>query len=280
MTDIQEPSQSEPLPIWYWLFMLAGAALIVLVTWGVLKGGGQSAWWLGPLALLSYVLLSGIVWRVADWLRLVAMPSAFFSSGFVNTLQQRVFWAVGPQFFGLLFLCLAAVFAVIHWGKAPKTDDAGAVPAPAVIAVVPPFQALATLPSTPVSKPANDSVSETGNPSPSATSPEGVGRWHCDDEAVLVLVREEVWAVAAMKVKQAHGVDMGVEDIAPILEVEPENIREIEGGGQMDKLCSASFDLTAHAAAKQLSLETEVDPDVVYWIERDASGNLQVGIGD
>ena len=72
MTDIQQPTQAEPLPIWYWLFMLAGAALIVLVTWGVIKGGGQSAWWLGTIALLSYVSLSGIVWRIADWLRLVA----------------------------------------------------------------------------------------------------------------------------------------------------------------------------------------------------------------
>ena len=280
MTDIQEPLQSEPLPIWYWLFMLAGVALIVLVAWGVLKGGGQNAWWLGPLALLSYVSLSGIVWRVADWLRLVAMPTAFFSSGFINTLQQRVFWAVGPQFFGLLFLCLAAVFAVIHWGKAPKTDGAGAAPAPAVIAVVPPVQALATQPRTPASKPVDESVSETGNPSPSATFPEGVGRWHCGDEAVLVLVREEVWAVAAMKVKQAQGVDLGIEDIAPILEVELENIREIESDSQTDKLCSASFDLTANAEANRLGLETEADPDVVYWIERDASGNLQVGIGD
>ena len=280
MTDIQEPLQSEPLPIWYWLFMLAGVALIVLVAWGVLKGGGQNAWWLGPLALLSYVLLSGIVWRVADWLRLVAMPSAFFSSGFINTLQQRVFWAVGPQFFGLLFLCLAAVFAVIHWGKAPKTDGAGAAPSPAVIAVVPPVQALAAQPSTSVSRPAHESVSETGNPSPSAALPEGVGRWHCGDDAVLVLVREEVWAVAAMKVKQTHGVDLSVEEIAPILDVGLQNIRQIESESRTDVLCGAQFDLYAHDEAKQLGLETEVDSDVVYWIERDASGNLHVGIGD
>ena len=78
MTDLQEPSQSESLPIWYWLFMLAGAAVIVIVAWGVHLKGGQNAWRLGTIALLGYVLLSGIVWRVADWLRLAAMPSAFF----------------------------------------------------------------------------------------------------------------------------------------------------------------------------------------------------------
>lgn len=280
MTDTREPSQSGPLPIWYWLFMLAGAALIVIFAWGVHQKGGQKAWWLGTVALLAHVSLSGIVWRVADWLRLAAMPNAFLSTGFLDTLRLKIFWAVGPQFFGLLFLSLVNVVVVVHWGRPPKGDRAGATPMPTAIAVVPKVEAVPTHSGSSVSIPAHTSVSEAGNALDAAATAKGVGQSHCDDPAVLALVRQEVWAVAAMRIKRTHGMDMGVEEIAPILEVGLQNIRQIESGNQPDTLCGAQFDLYAHAEAKQLGLETEVDPDVVYWLEQDASGNLQVGIGD
>lgn len=280
MTDIQEPTQSEPLPIWYWLFMLTGAALIVAVAWGVHQKGGQKSWWLGTVALLTYVSLSGSVWRVADWLRLAAMPSAFFSTGFLDTLRLRVFWAVGPQFFGLLFLSLMNAFVVVHWGRPPKGDRAGATPMPTAIAVVPTVETVPTHSGSSVSIPAHTSVFEAGDASDAAAMAKGGDQSHCDDPAVLALVRQEVWAVAAMRIKTTHGMDMGVEEIAPILEVGLQNIRQIESDNQTDTLCGAKFALYAHAEAKNLGLETEVDPDVVYWIERDASGNLQVGIGD
>lgn len=281
MTDVQEPSQSEPLPIWYWLFMLPGAAVIAMVAWGNHQHGGDKAWWLGSIALLVHVSLSGMVWRIADWLRLAAMPSMFLSAGFLDTLRLRVFWAVGPQFFGLLFLTVASVFVVVHWGSPPKADLASAKSASPATTAIPSVSPAPIGASTSVSAPVRVFASEADTGSPTVTaSQRGAAQWRCDDPAALALVRQEVWAVAAMRIKRTHGVDLGVDELAPILEVGLQDIREAESDNPTDTLCSAAFHLSAHDEAKQLGLETEVDPDVVYWIERDASGNLQVGIGD
>lgn len=280
MTDIQEPSQSEPLPIWYWLFMLPGAALIVMVSWGIQRKGGQDAWWLGTLALLGYVSLSGIVWRVTDWLRHVAMPSVFLSAGFIDTLRQRVFWAVGPQFFGMLFLSLAAVFVPVHWARPPKPNPATATQAPTVPAVVPPVAPVATRPSSPVSATVHAPEAEAGSASAAAESRSGLGRWHCDHPAVLTLVREEVWAAAAMRIKTTHGVDLSVDELSRMLDLGLQDMRENESDSPTYTLCSATFNQHAHVEAVQLGLETQSDADLVYWIEQDAFGNLQVGVGD
>lgn len=101
MSDAKDYARAAPPSVWYWLFMPAGAVLILLVTRGVAARVGASAWMIGIAALVGYVLLSSIVWRVGDWLRLIAMPTAFLSQGFLDTLRIRVFWAIGPQVLSL-----------------------------------------------------------------------------------------------------------------------------------------------------------------------------------
>lgn len=39
---------------------------------------------------------------IGNILRIIAMPDSFLSSGMVDTLKQKLFWAVGPQFFGAM----------------------------------------------------------------------------------------------------------------------------------------------------------------------------------
>jgi len=38
---------------------------------------------------------------IGNFLRKIAMPDAFFSSGMGDTLKKKFFWAVGPQLIGL-----------------------------------------------------------------------------------------------------------------------------------------------------------------------------------
>lgn len=60
--------------------------------------------WIGLGFLLSFgasFLLSLAGYSIGNWLRKIAMPDAFFSSGMVDTLAKRLFWSIGPQMIGL-----------------------------------------------------------------------------------------------------------------------------------------------------------------------------------
>lgn len=255
MTYKDEDVSAEALPIWYWAFMLAGGALIVRVAWEVQQKAGQRAIWLGVAALVGYMLLSSIVWRIADWLRITAMPSAFLSRGFLDTLRLRVFWAVGPQFFGLLFLALAGVYVVVHWSK-PVT------------------------PSVPMAKASRPQASRSeltavqpdpANPSSAA----GV----CADPRVLASVKDEIYGALVDQARGTHHAELDVEDVRRMVRIELTAPRKNKDAPYFVE-CVATFDQVGSAESMRFGLESVHDPELVYWIDRDASGHLQVSVGD
>jgi len=248
-------TKRRALPIWYWMFMLAGAALIIRVAWEVQLSAGQKAIWLGAAALFGYVLLSGIVWRIADWLRITALPSAFLSRGFLDTLRLQVFWAVRPQFFGLLFLALAGVYVVVHWSKpiAPSVPMAQA--------------------SQPQGSRSEMAVVQHDPAIPSGAS--GV----CADPRVLASVKDEIYGALVDQARGTHHADLDVDDVRRMVRIELTAPRKNKDGPYFVE-CIATFDQIGSDESKRFGLEHVHDSELAYWIDRDASGNLQVSVGD
>lgn len=265
MSDAQEQAGAEPLSAWYWLFMPAGAALIGLAMRDIGRQEGARVWLVGTAALLGYVALSAMVWRVGDWLRREMMPVAFISTGFLDTIRVRVFWAVGPQVFGLLFLGLAGCIAVVHWGSPAKPNKS--VTATQTVAPVAPVAVV----QTPEQKPSEhrDPAQVTGK---SATS-------LCARPDVLAFVRDEIHGALIMQIKMTHGVDLNMAQIRRMAPIELGNVREIKDAPYFVD-CVSSFDQQADPTAVTYGLTDVRDPEFTYWINRDASGNLQVGVGD
>lgn len=258
MAKERENGSAEALPFWYWVFMLAGAALIVRAAWELQHKAGQKAIWLGAVALVGYVLLSGTVWRIADWLRITAMPSAFLSRGFLDTLRLRVFWAVGPQFFGLLFLALAGVYVVVHWSK-PIAPTAPMALAP---------QPQAAPPELAV------------NQAASAKSPHSIGAaGECADPRVLASVKDEIYEVLVDQARGTHHAVLDVEDVRRMVRIELTAPKKNKHAPNFIE-CIAAVDQVGSDESMRVGLESVYDPELVYWIDRDASGNLQVSVGD
>lgn len=255
MANEGEKSMGQALPIWYWLFMFAGAGLIVRVAWEVQHKAGQKALWLGAVVLFCYVLLSSIVWRIAEWLRIAAMPSAFLSRGFLDTLRLQVFWAVGPQFFGLLFLALAGVYVVVHWSKPV---------APSV-------------PMAQASRP-QASRSELTAVQPDPANPSSAAGV-CADPRVLASVKDEIYGALVDQARGTHHAELDVEDVRRMVRIELTAPRKNKDAPYFVE-CIATFDQVGSDESIRVGLDSVHDPELVYWIDRDASGNLQVSVGD
>lgn len=250
------------LSVWFWLFMPAGAVLILLVTRGVAARAGANAWMIGIAALVGYVLLSGIVWRVGDWLRLAAMPTVFLSGGFLETLRLRVFWAIGPQVIGLLILALAGCFVVVQWGKSAVQPNA----ASASESSPEPTAAYAPLPS----------AARVGKPEPTDAK---TARSECARPDVLALVRDEIHGALSMQIRMTHHVDLDMAQIRRMARIDLGNVRQVQEAPYFID-CLARFDQQADSTAEAYGLTAVHDSELSYWIQRDASGNLQVGVGD
>lgn len=259
MANEGESGSAEALPIWYWVVMLAGAALIVRVAWDVQQKAGQKAIWLGAVALVGYVLLSGIVWRIADWLRITAMPSAVLSRGFLDTLRLRLFWAVGPQFFGLLFLALAGVYVVVHWSK-PIARIVPMAEAPQPQAIPPPELAV--------------NQASSAKPTHSMDTP-----GECADPRVLALAKDEIYGALVDQARGTHHAELDLEDVRRMVRIELTAPQKNKDAPYFIE-CIATFDQVGSDESMRVGLESVHDPELVYWIDRDASGNLQVSVGD
>lgn len=250
------------LAVWYWLFMPAGAVLIILVTRGVSERVGASAWMIGIAALAGYVLLSSIVWRVGDWLRLAAMPTVFLSRGFLDTLRLRVFWAIGPQVIGLLILAATGCFAVVQWGKSAVQHSAGS----ASESTPEPTSAYAQLPSV--------AHLEESEPTDAKAA-----HSECARPDVLALVRDEIHGALIMQIRMTHHVELDMAKMRRMARIDLGNVREVQEAPYFID-CLASFDQHADSTAAAYGLTAVHDPEFTYWIQRDATGNLQVGVGD
>ncbi len=262
MSDAKEQLSGTPKSTWFWLFMPAGAMLIMMVTRGVSEQVGASAWMIGVGALVGYVLLSGIVWRVGDWLRIAAMPTVFLSRGFLDTLRLRVFWAIGPQVIGLLILAATGCFAVVQWGKSAVQRNAASASA-STTAQTP---AHAPLPSV-------AHVDEAEPKDANATQSE------CARSDVLALVRDEIHGALIMQIRMTHHVDLDLAQIRRMARIDLGSVRQVQEAPYLID-CLASFDQHADSTAAAYGLTAVHDPEFTYWIQRDATGNLQVGVGD
>ena len=60
----------------------------------------EIGFWGGILFIIFATIFTTIGVFIGDALRRFAMPDAFFSTGFVDTIKQKVFWGVGPQLIG------------------------------------------------------------------------------------------------------------------------------------------------------------------------------------
>lgn len=256
MSDTNEASSSTSLSFWYWLFMPACAGLIYLT---INERAHGQIWPVGFLALLGYVLLSGLVWRIGDWLRIEMMPEVFFSSGFMDTVRTRVFWAIGPQVVGLILLATAGCIVVVHWGI-PMKAVASPNAAPEARSVA----------QTQASHSLDGDASDHSAPS---------ARMDCADPNVLALVRDELHGSLIMNIQMTHGIELGLAQIRQMVLVTLSNpsIYETE---RLYVVCSAIFDRKATGAAARYGIGDVHDKELTYWIQRDASGNMQVGVGD
>jgi hypothetical protein len=100
-----------------------GITLLLGLVWMALVGLGAWATGIPKLRLIAVAVTVGflfgasLAWRVGNYLRQVAMPTMFFSRGFFDTINKRVFWAIGPQVIGVALLAVAGT--VVVYGMAP-----------------------------------------------------------------------------------------------------------------------------------------------------------------
>jgi hypothetical protein len=95
-TQSEKTSVLRMWPLMFWLAEFGGVGAFSLSVHDL----GYKA----VVAAIGYAIAAPIVWLVADWLRILAVPSFYFGGGFFDLLGKRFFWAYGPQLISLFIL--------------------------------------------------------------------------------------------------------------------------------------------------------------------------------
>lgn len=78
--------------------------IIVIFTWKLLEYPSDSNIIFKAFRFLFYHISIFIIayfsGAIGNLLRMIAMPDAFFSRGFLDTLKEKLFWSIGPQVIG------------------------------------------------------------------------------------------------------------------------------------------------------------------------------------
>src|ERR1022692_850860 len=95
-TQSEKTSILRVWPLMFWLAEFGGVGIFSLMV----HDHGYKA----VVAAIAYAIAAPIVWLIADWLRILAAPSFYFGSGFLDLLGKRFFWAYGPQLISLVIV--------------------------------------------------------------------------------------------------------------------------------------------------------------------------------
>ena len=104
MTEINETAETSVFnpvkPSWIFLSCLIPIAAIVIKLTSDSVSVQESSMIMAILWSLLAGVLSYIGAVIGDTLRRIAMPDAYFSAGFWDSIGKRFFWAFGPQWIG------------------------------------------------------------------------------------------------------------------------------------------------------------------------------------
>ena len=67
------------------------------------------------MAILYFLFVNNIAWNISNTVRKWVMPEAYFASDATDAFKKKIFWHVGPQWFGAMFawLILAGLVELI-----------------------------------------------------------------------------------------------------------------------------------------------------------------------
>lgn len=114
MSEVIRPGSSELqsakrfVVIWLVVSIVASTLIVAAGVANLIFGEGSatigfwSATWRLALGFILSVPASLFLASIGDKLRTMAMPVVILSSGFVDTLKTKLFWAIGPQIIGVL----------------------------------------------------------------------------------------------------------------------------------------------------------------------------------
>ncbi len=71
----------------------------------------KRVWIMAICAFVFSIAVAPLIWRVADVVRQWIIPDSYISFGAIDSLKQRVFWLIGPQFFAVLLASAIASLA-------------------------------------------------------------------------------------------------------------------------------------------------------------------------
>jgi hypothetical protein len=118
----QETGKFQVRLTWiYWVLLLG---LVVWAGWwinGALKLDNTSVKLKIIAISVGAIVVSPVLWLVADWLRQVAMPTVYFTGGFADSLKKRFFWHAGPQVSAMIILAFALPYFSIKVINAEKS---------------------------------------------------------------------------------------------------------------------------------------------------------------
>lgn len=119
MSDINTPASSNNNKqvsgwiLFYIIISIGMAGFIAIFGWGGIRAGFIARF-------IAFIVGSALAYFgtiIGDWLRKIAMPDAFWSSGMGDTLKKKLFWFIGPQVIGCFIGALFGVAIIIKIAK-------------------------------------------------------------------------------------------------------------------------------------------------------------------
>ena len=98
-------------------FLVASGLSLLFESGGFLLGCLQLI-----TAVLFYLYVHNIFWGLSNSIREFVMPSGYVSHDFGDAFRKKIFWHVGPQFFG--FLCAVALMGIpiLYFGESKDSN--------------------------------------------------------------------------------------------------------------------------------------------------------------
>lgn len=103
----------------FWTIVFLGQAWLELS-----KGNKTFAAIFFVCAVLYFLFINSIVWNIANTVRKWVMPEAFITANATESFRKKIFWSIGPQWFGSMFF-----WGIITWSAEAYNDLKPAVKA-------------------------------------------------------------------------------------------------------------------------------------------------------
>lgn len=253
MSESDSAGERARLSTMFWLTYPLLLAWLWLIVSAVYAGSPEFGLKSLGIAVAAGVI-APVVWLVADWLRLVAMPDMFFSHGFLDTLSKKLFWAVGPQVLSLGLVGVGAYVAMGALSEAPKGKPQ-TLPPPSTVALVTPANASPA--ATPATSTSGSALSTSDNARRATL---------CTHPDTLRSLKASLVDAMGYRAKAVSGRDLSPNVLRSQMSIAIEDIETVPDPSPSGATCSAllSVQVSPDLAAYGLESFVEENSFIVY----------------